>query len=99
MILLQFQCLNSQELLRTVAQDTHYSTINNNTTILPDWLFERVCPVLVYQLAAESSSEKNGCIRVPENYKPDNHDRTVVDKFYTMEDSRNTMQGTRICIM
>ncbi|XP_032672948.1 zinc transporter foi-like isoform X2 [Odontomachus brunneus] len=86
------RCLNSEELLRTVAQDTHYSTINNNTTTLPGWLFERVCPILVYQLTAESSSERNGCIRVPENYKSDNYDRMAVDNFYTMEDSRNTMQ-------
>ncbi|KYN13035.1 Zinc transporter foi [Trachymyrmex cornetzi] len=82
------RCLNSQELLNTVAQDTHYVSSNNATT-LPSWLFERVCPVLVYQLAAESSSERNGCIRVPENYKP----VMPVDKFYTAEDSaRNTVK-------
>ncbi|XP_011161229.2 zinc transporter foi isoform X2 [Solenopsis invicta] len=80
------RCLNSQELLSTVAQDTHYAS---NATTLPSWLFERVCPVLVYQLAAESSSERNGCIRVPENYKP----VMPVDKFYTAEDStRNTIK-------
>ncbi|XP_071638405.1 zinc transporter foi isoform X1 [Temnothorax longispinosus] len=76
------RCLNSLELLSTVAQDTHYATSGNATT-LPSWLFERVCPVLVYQLVAESSSERNGCIRVPENYKP----VVPVDKFYTSEDS------------
>ncbi|KYM96773.1 Zinc transporter foi [Cyphomyrmex costatus] len=82
------RCLNSQELLNTVAQDTHYVS-NSNATTLPSWLFERVCPVLVYQLAAESSSERNGCIRVPENYKP----VVPVDKFYTAEDSaRNTVK-------
>ncbi|KAL6259773.1 hypothetical protein P5V15_009685 [Pogonomyrmex californicus] len=83
------RCLNSQELLSTVAQDAHYSSSNNATT-LPSWLFERVCPVLVYQLAAESSSERNGCIRVPENYKP----VVPVDKLYTQaEDSvRNTVK-------
>ncbi|XP_011689171.1 PREDICTED: zinc transporter foi-like isoform X2 [Wasmannia auropunctata] len=82
------RCLNSQELLSTVAQDTHYVS-NSNATTLPSWLFERVCPVLVYQLAAESSSERNGCIRVPENYKP----VVPVDKFYTTEDSaRNTVK-------
>ncbi|KAL0131637.1 hypothetical protein PUN28_002882 [Cardiocondyla obscurior] len=82
------RCLNSSELLGTIAQDTHYVSSNNATT-LPSWLFERVCPVLVYQLAAESSSERNGCIRVPENYKP----AVPVDKFYTTEDSaRSTVK-------
>lgn len=67
----------------------HYSH-NNNSTTLPTWLFERVCPALVYQLAAESSSERNGCIRVPENYKP----AVSMDKFYSTEDSvRNTVKG------
>ncbi|KYN40696.1 Zinc transporter foi [Trachymyrmex septentrionalis] len=82
------RCLNSQELLSIVAQDTHYVS-SNNTTTLPSWLFERVCPVLMYQLAAESSSERNGCIRVPENYKH----VMPIDKFYTTEDSaRNTVK-------
>ncbi|XP_012218312.2 zinc transporter foi isoform X2 [Linepithema humile] len=82
------RCLNNQELLSTVAQDMHYAPSNNSTT-LPTWLFERVCPALVYQLAAESSSERNGCIRVPENYKP----VVSIDKFYTTEDSvRNTVK-------
>ncbi|EGI61159.1 Zinc transporter foi [Acromyrmex echinatior] len=82
-----FQCLNTQELLSTIAQDTHY--VSSNATTLPNWLFERVCPVLVYQLAAESSSERNGCIRVPENFKP----VMPIDKFYTAEDlARNTVK-------
>ncbi|XP_011268005.1 zinc transporter foi isoform X2 [Camponotus floridanus] len=80
------RCLNSQELLSTVAQDTHY-TFSNNATTMPSWLFERVCPALVYQLAAESSSERNGCIRVPENYKP-----VSLDKFYTDDSGRNTFK-------
>lgn len=65
---------------------------NNNSTTLPTWLFERVCPALVYQLAAESSTERNGCIRVPENYKP----ILSIDKFYPEEDSvRNTVKGIK----
>lgn len=83
------RCLNTRELLSTVAQDTHYAS-NSNTTTLPSWLFERVCPALVYQLAAESSSERNGCIRVPGSYRA-----TVnksMDKFFNAEDSeRNTV--------
>lgn len=74
-------------MLSTVAQDTHY-TFSNNATTMPSWLFERVCPALVYQLAAESSSERNGCIRVPENYKP-----VSLDKFYTEDSGRNTFKG------
>jgi len=86
---LLFQCLNSQELLSAVAQDTYYVSSSNATT-LPSWLFERVCPILVYQLAADSSSERIGCIRVPENYKP----VVSIDKSYTAEDSaRNIVKG------
>ncbi|RLU23386.1 hypothetical protein DMN91_003590 [Ooceraea biroi] len=78
------RCLSSRELLSTVAQDTHYAPDSNATT-LPSWLFERVCPALVYQLAAESSSERNGCIRVSESYKA--FVNKSVDKFYSAEDS------------
>ncbi|KAL6441966.1 hypothetical protein ACFW04_002373 [Cataglyphis niger] len=81
------RCLNIQELLNIIAQDMHY-TSDNNTTIMPSWLFKRVCPALVYQLAAESSSERNGCIRVPENYKP----VKSRDKFYTEDLVRNTVK-------
>jgi len=88
--IISFQCLSSQELLNTVTQDMHYTPTDNATT-LPSWLFERVCPALVYQLAAESSSERNGCIRVPENYKAVNKS---VDKFYNVEVSeRSTVKG------
>lgn len=75
-------------MLSITAQDKHYTSDNNNT-IMPNWLFERVCPALVYQLAAESSSERNGCIRVPENYKP----VKSRDKFYTEDSVRNTVKG------
>lgn len=75
-------------MLSIIAQDMHYTSANN-TTIMPSWLFERVCPALVYQLAAESSSERNGCIQVPENYKP----VISLDKFYTEDSVRNTVKG------
>ncbi|XP_076293184.1 zinc transporter foi [Lasioglossum baleicum] len=81
------RCLNSKELLSTVARDMPYNSITNNNTILPSWLFERVCPALVYQLAGESSSERNGCIRVPENYKP-----VIVTKYLGEDVSRNMVQ-------
>ncbi|XP_076653389.1 zinc transporter foi [Halictus rubicundus] len=81
------RCLNSKELLSTVARDMPYNSITNNNTILPSWLFERVCPALVYQLAGESSSERNGCIRVPENYKP-----VTVTKYLGEDVSRNMVQ-------
>ncbi|XP_053980184.1 zinc transporter foi-like isoform X1 [Hylaeus volcanicus] len=77
------RCLNSRELLSTVARDISYT--NNNST-LPSWLFERVCPALVYQLAGESSSERNGCILVPENYKP------VINKYLGEDVTRNMVQ-------
>lgn len=71
-----------------------YASIHNNTTTLPSWLFERVCPALIYQLVAESSAERNGCIRVPEDYKPD-----ITHQFHTAEDrARNTVQGIKVLI-
>ena len=80
------RCLSSKELLSTVARDMPYNSITNNNSTLPSWLFERVCPALVYQLAGESSSERNGCIHVPENYKP-----VIVNKYH--EDvTRNMVQ-------
>ncbi|XP_015183219.1 PREDICTED: zinc transporter foi-like [Polistes dominula] len=81
------RCLNSKELLNMVAQGIPYNSKNNDTTI-PSWLFERVCPVLLYQLLGESSSERTGCIRVPQSYK------TVMDDTdYHSEDlNRNMFQ-------
>lgn len=64
------RCLTSNELLNSIAWDTQYTQSTSNSVTLPHRLFERVCPVLLYQLAGESSSERSGCIRVPENYKP-----------------------------
>ncbi|KAG7209686.1 hypothetical protein KM043_011331 [Ampulex compressa] len=84
-ILIKERCLSSKELLTTVSRNIPYNAVTNNGTTLPSWLFERVCPVLVYQLAGESSSERNGCIRVPENYKP------VVNDNYTSEDVTHNM--------
>ncbi|XP_017752577.1 PREDICTED: zinc transporter foi-like [Eufriesea mexicana] len=81
------RCLNSKELLSTVARDMPYNAITNNSSTLPNWLFERVCPALVYQLAGESSSERNGCIRVPENYKP-----LTVNKYLGEDVTRNMVQ-------
>ncbi|XP_012171882.1 zinc transporter foi isoform X2 [Bombus terrestris] len=80
------RCLSSKELLSTVARDMPYNLITNNNSTLPSWLFERVCPALVYQLAGESSSERNGCIRVPENYKP------IINKYHGEDVARNMMQ-------
>ncbi|KOC69467.1 Zinc transporter foi [Habropoda laboriosa] len=80
-------CLSSKELLSTVARDMPYNMIINNNSTLPSGLFERVCPALVYQLAGESSSERNGCIRVPENYKP-----IAVNKYLEDDMTRNMVQ-------
>ncbi|KAK9295722.1 hypothetical protein QLX08_010056 [Tetragonisca angustula] len=79
------RCLSSKELLSTVARDMPYVANNNST--LPSWLFERVCPALVYQLAGESSSERNGCIRVPENYK-----LIKINKYRGEDITRNMVQ-------
>nr|XP_034191915.1 zinc transporter foi-like [Osmia lignaria]XP_034191916.1 zinc transporter foi-like [Osmia lignaria]XP_034191917.1 zinc transporter foi-like [Osmia lignaria]XP_034191918.1 zinc transporter foi-like [Osmia lignaria]XP_034191919.1 zinc transporter foi-like [Osmia lignaria]XP_034191920.1 zinc transporter foi-like [Osmia lignaria] len=81
------RCLSSKELLSTVARDIPYNFNTNNNSTLPSWLFERVCPALVYQLAGESSSERNGCIRVPENYKP-----IIVNKYPGEDMTRNMVQ-------
>lgn len=90
MIVPPFQCLSSKELLSTVARDIPYNFNTNNNSTLPSWLFERVCPALVYQLAGESSSERNGCIRVPENYKP-----IIVNKYPGEDMTRNMVQGIK----
>ncbi|CAK9816898.1 Zinc transporter foi [Anthophora quadrimaculata] len=81
------RCLSSKELLSTVARDMPYNMITNNNSTLPSGLFERVCPALVYQLAGESSSERNGCIRVPENYNP-----SIVNKYLDEDMTRNMVQ-------
>ncbi|XP_043497109.1 zinc transporter foi [Polistes fuscatus] len=81
------RCLNSKELLNMVAQGIPYNSKNNDSTI-PSWLFERVCPVLLYQLAEESSLERTGCVLVPESYK------TVTDDtdYHPEELNRNMFQ-------
>ncbi|PBC32960.1 Zinc transporter foi [Apis cerana cerana] len=81
------RCLSSKELLSTVARDMPYNLSTNNNSTLPSWLFERVCPALVYQLAGESSSERNGCIRVPENYR-----LTTINKYLGEDITRNMVQ-------
>lgn len=90
MTVLLFQCLSNKELLSSIARDMPYNLITNNNSTLPSWLFERVCPALVYQLAGESSSERNGCIRVPEDYKP-----IRVNKFVGEDATRNMVQSTK----
>lgn len=83
-----FQCLSSKELLSTVARDMPYNLSTNNNSTLPSWLFERVCPALIYQLAGESSSERNGCIRVSDNYR-----LTTINKYLGEDMTRNMVQG------
>ncbi|XP_012252567.2 zinc transporter foi [Athalia rosae] len=61
------KCVGSRELLATYSQDPTYLSEVENSTTLPAWLFERVCPALVYQLA---NSDRSGCIQVPDNWKP-----------------------------
>lgn len=86
-LVLKFQCLSSKELLSTLSQDASYKAAANNSTILPDWLFERVCPVLIYHLVGESS-ERNGCVQIPESYKP-----SAVESYESEEMARNMFQG------
>ncbi|XP_076233621.1 zinc transporter foi isoform X2 [Calliopsis andreniformis] len=81
------RCLSSKELLSSIARDMPYNLITNNNSTLPSWLFERVCPALVYQLAGESSLERNGCIRVPEDYKP-----VRINKYLGEDMTRNMVQ-------
>ncbi|XP_011503423.1 PREDICTED: zinc transporter foi [Ceratosolen solmsi marchali] len=63
------RCLNSRELLSVLSNDVTYTSSSNNSTTLPVWLFERVCPVLIYQLTAVSAAERGGCVYVSDNYK------------------------------
>ena len=84
-----FQCLSSRELLGALSGDVTHKSANNNITTLPGWLFERVCPALVYQLAAVSASERGGCVHVSEDYEP-----SELGNYETEETSRNMFQGT-----
>ncbi|XP_058806546.1 zinc transporter foi isoform X2 [Phymastichus coffea] len=54
------RCLNNRELLSSLSGDKVY-TNGSSTKELPSWLFERVCPALIYQLVEQTTS---GCIQV-----------------------------------
>ncbi|XP_051174555.1 zinc transporter foi-like [Leptopilina boulardi] len=81
------RCVSSKELLSSLSQDVSYNSATNNNTVLPGWLFERVCPVLLYHLAGETNSERNGCIQIPEFYKP-----SAVESYESEEMARNMFQ-------
>lgn len=80
--------MSSKELLSSLSQDVSYNFATNNNTVLPGWLFERVCPVLLYHLAGETSLERNGCVQVPEIFKP-----SAVESYESEEMTRNMFQG------
>ncbi|XP_012274150.1 zinc transporter foi isoform X2 [Orussus abietinus] len=81
------RCLSSRELLGSVLEDPSSISTVNNSTILPEWLFERVCPALIYQLAEEPSSDRAGCVLVPESYQP-----AMIRGYAPEEMSRNMFQ-------
>lgn len=82
-----FQCANKNQVLASISSDIDLSTSTKNDTILPGWLFERLCPVLLYHLASKSKSEKEGCISLPNNY------HEMHSHEYFEEESRDMVQG------
>ncbi|XP_043279328.1 zinc transporter foi isoform X2 [Venturia canescens] len=95
------KCLNSGELLNTVSQNS--SSVRANKTSasdvkeLPGWLFSRVCPILIYHLASNTRSEREGCI-VPMNAYSPTMTGPIVDVFAVKnveeidEETRNMVQ-------
>ncbi|OXU22795.1 hypothetical protein TSAR_002041 [Trichomalopsis sarcophagae] len=81
------RCLNSKELLTALSDDATYESTTTGGTTLPDGLFERVCPALVYQLVAVSASDRAGCIRVPEGFQA-----SEISEVETEENTRNMFQ-------
>lgn len=46
----------------TRASKESYDALTNNGSSLPNWMFEKICPVLLYHLA--NKSESQGCINI-----------------------------------
>lgn len=61
----------------TKASAENYDSLTKNDTLLPHWLFEKVCPVLLYQLTNQSGTENKGCISLPESF-----DNITMDSFH-----------------
>ncbi|KAF7996382.1 hypothetical protein HCN44_002014 [Aphidius gifuensis] len=76
------KCLNKKELL-TKASEKNYDSLTKNDTLLPHWLFEKICPVLLYHFTNLSGTENKGCLSLPEsldNITMDNlHDDHNID--------------------
>ncbi|KAJ8679860.1 hypothetical protein QAD02_015647 [Eretmocerus hayati] len=65
---LKQKCMSSRELLSSLSDDTTYtSSTNKSDTTLPDWLFERICPALIYQLAVAPVSDRGECFHISKN--------------------------------
>ncbi|XP_034951471.1 zinc transporter foi isoform X2 [Chelonus insularis] len=83
------KCMTKKELLTNISPNINLSTSTKNDTILPEWLFERLCPVLIYHLSSNSSLERNGCILSPDSYE----DITKMnDEYSYSENTRNMVQ-------
>ncbi|KAG8039597.1 hypothetical protein G9C98_008240 [Cotesia typhae] len=80
------ECANKNQVLASISSNIDLSTSTKNDTILPGWLFERLCPVLLYHLASKSKSEKEGCISLPNNY------HEMHSHEYFEEESRDMVQ-------
>lgn len=87
--LLVLQCLSKNEFLTSLAPEISPTELTKNSTIIPGWLFERMCPVLLYHLSSDSSFERNGCVQFPDNYK----EFSAMDEFMDEENTRNMVKG------
>ena len=106
---MSLQCLNSRELLSSISKDSSYTETSANSRKtnsssgknLPDWLFDRVCPVLIYHLISDTKNEREGCIVTNNNYSPTITAR--VNEMFVLdeenEEKRNMVQGRRIFLL
>lgn len=73
--------MDHQDLLKSVSsKEMSYTSLSVNATEveLNSLSFRRLCPVLLYQIVAPSSAERQGCIKMPNNNEIDNaYDETV----------------------
>lgn len=67
-----------------MAKNEIYTDARNDNTVA-EWVFEKVCPILLYQLARDNDSDDYGCIKIPEFHN--------TNQYHAEDDSKNMVQG------
>lgn len=73
-------CMDHKDLLKSVSsKELSHTSLNVNSTEveLNSLSFRRLCPVLLYQIVAPSSAERQGCIKMSNNEVDNAYDETV----------------------